>query len=315
MLSHDKIQLSNEKDSKKSQIMVVDDEENILFLMKNILQKHGHNVTTYVDAEDALGKLRNELYDLIITDLNMPKLSGIDFIKKAKKASPKTDIVVMTGYPSVETAVECMNNGASDYLTKPLNLEYFNLIVDRLLYKRILEERAAEREYFEHIARIDGLTGLYNRRYFDKLLDVEIARADRYKQSFSLIMIDIDDFKNINDNYGYQIGDNILKELASIINSFIRKTDSATRFGGEEFAIILSHTGKKCGRIFLERIINGIATSKFHGFPHKEIVTASAGLASYPDDAHTQESLIKNADNALYQAKKSGKNILCVYGR
>ena len=166
----------------------------------------------------------------------------------------------MTGYPSVETAVECMKNGA-DYLAKPIDLEYLNIIVDKLLYKRVLEKRAAEREYFEQISRVDGLTGLYNHKFFY----AEIARADRYKYSFSLIMIDIDDFKKINDNYGHQGGDTILKEIASIFKSFVRITDSAVRYGGEEFAIILSQTAKQHGRVFADRIVKGVATSRLKG--------------------------------------------------
>jgi diguanylate cyclase (GGDEF)-like protein len=178
----------------------------------------------------------------------------------------------------------------------------------------VLEKRAAEREYFEHISRVDGLTGLYNHKFFQELLNAEIARSDRYNYSFSLIMIDIDDFKEINDNYSHQSGDTILKEIASILKSLVRKTDPAVRYGGEEFAIILSQTAREHGRVFADRIVKGVATSKFKAFSHNETVTVSAGLAGYPDDARTHESLIKRADEALYQAKKMGKNTLYVYG-
>ena len=139
-----------------------------------------------------------------------------------------------------ENIVEFMKNGASDYLAKPIDLEYLNIIVEKSLYKRALEKRAAEREYFKQISRVDGLTGLYNHKFFHELLDAEISRSDRYKYSFSLTIIDIDDFKKINDNYGHQRGDTILEEIASILKSLARKTDSAVRYGGEEFAIILS---------------------------------------------------------------------------
>ena len=314
MVNQEEKQLTGETDSEETQIMVVDDEEGILKFMKRSLENHGHKVTVCTDTEQAIEKIKKAVYDLIITDLNMPKLPGVEFVKKAKEISPRTDLVVMTGYPSVETAVECMKNGASDYLAKPLDLEYLNIIVDKLLYNRLLEKRAAEREYFEQISRVDGLTGLYNHKFFYKLLNAEIARADRYKYSFSLIMIDIDDFKKINDNYGHQRGDTILKEIASIFKSFVRITDSAVRYGGEEFAIILSQTAKQHGRVFADRIVKGVATSKLKSFSHNEAITVSAGLAGYPDDANTQESLIQKADEALYQAKKMGKNTLCVYG-
>ncbi len=306
-------QLTGKIASEEARILVVDDGEDIVSFMKRALQNHGHNVTACTDTEDAIENTKNTFYDLIITDLKMPKISGVEFVKMAKKISPNTDLIVMTGFPSVETAVECMKNGASDYLAKPIDLEYLNIIVEKSLYKRALEKRAAEREYFEQISRVDGLTGLYNHKFFHELLNAEIARADRYKYSFSLLMIDIDDFKRINDNYGHQTGDIILKEIAAIFKSLVRKTDSAARYGGEEFAIILSQTAKEHSRVFADRTVKHVATSKLEGFSHNETVTISAGLAEYPD-AHTQESLIKKADEALYQAKNMGKNTLCVYG-
>jgi diguanylate cyclase (GGDEF)-like protein len=313
MVNQEKKQLTEKIDSEEAQIMVVDDEEGILLLMESELQDQGYNVTCCADPEQAIEKIKKVIYDLIITDLKMPNISGVEFVKKIKEISPKTDLVVMTGFPSLETAVECMKNGASDYLAKPIDLEYLNIIVEKSLYKRSLEKRAAEREYFEHISRVDGLTGLYNHKFFHELLDAEISRADRYKCSFSLIMIDIDDFKKINDNYGHQSGDNILKEIASILKSLVRITDHAVRYGGEEFAIILSQTAREHGRVFADRIVKGVATSKLKGLSHNETVTVSAGLAGYPDDARTHDFLIKRADEALYKAKKMGKNTLYVY--
>lgn len=313
MVNQEGKELTGKTDPEEAQIMVVDDEEGIVKFMKSALQDHGYKVTGCTDPEQAIEKIKTVVYDLVITDLNMPKIPGVEFVKKVKEISPKTDLVVMTGFPSVETAVECMKNGASDYLAKPIDLEYLNIIVEKSLYKRALEKRAAEREYFEQISRVDGLTGLYNHRFFHELLNAEISRSDRYKYSFSLTMIDIDDFKEINDNYGHQVGDNILKEIASIFKSLVRKTDPVVRYGGEEFAIILSQTAKEHGRVFADRIVKGVATSKFKDLSHNKTVTISAGLAGYPDDARTPESLIKKADEALYQAKKMGKNALYVY--
>ena len=312
MVNREETPLSGNTDSEGPRIMVVDDEKNIVEFMKIALQDHGYKVTGCTDSEHAIEKTKETAYDLIITDLNMPKIPGVEFVKKAKEISPKTDLVVMTGFPSVETAVKCMKNGASDYLAKPIDLEYLYIIVEKSLYKRTLEKRAAEREYFEQISRVDGLTGLYNHKFFHELLDAEISRSDRYKYSFSLIMIDIDDFKKINDNYGHQRGDTILEEIASILKSLARRTDSAVRYGGEEFAIILSQTAKEHGRVFADRVVKSIATSKFSGFSHDKAVTVSAGLSGYPDDARTRESLIKKADEALYQAKNMGKNTLYV---
>lgn len=308
------VQTTREVSSNNPRIMVIDGEEKILESIKVALERVGYKVATFQDAQDALVELKNEIYDLVITDLKMPVFPGIKFIKEAKKVSPESDLIVMTGFPSVETAVKCMKLGAVDYIAKPFDKEYFNLIVRKALYKRTLEKRAAEREYYEHISRIDGLTGLYNRNFFHNLMDSEISRATRYKHNFSLLMIDIDDFKRINDTYGHQVGDEVLKELASLLSSFVRKNDSVARYGGEEFAIIFSQTAKKYGRMFGNRIVNDIASSKIRGISQDDRLTISAGLAGYPDDAFTQEALIKKADEALYYAKRMGKNTLCVYG-
>ncbi|KKL74839.1 hypothetical protein LCGC14_2060860, partial [marine sediment metagenome] len=308
-------QMTIETDSDSPRIMVVDDEEKVLTPIKVALEHIGYEVITFLDAQNALDELKNEIYDLIITDLKMPKIPGIKFIKEAKKISPNSDLIVMTGFPSVETAVKCMKLGAADYITKPFDMEYFNLIVKKAFYKRTLEKRAAEREYYEHISHVDGLTGLYNHNFFHNLMDGEISRAARYKHSFSLLMIDIDDFKRINDTYGHQVGNRVLKELASLLNSFVRKNDSVARYGGEEFAIIFSETAKEHGSIFGNRIVNGISSAKIKEISQDDRLTISAGLAGYPDDATTQEVLVKKADEALYQAKKMGKNTLCVYGK
>lgn len=299
---------------RKPQIMVVDGEEYILEHIKVTLEHYGYRVTTCLDGQKAIEELKKRSYDLVVTDLKMPNFSGTEFVKNAKEISPNSDLIVMTGFPSVETAVECMKLGAVDYVAKPFDMEYFNIVIEKALYKRELEKRAAEREYYEHISRIDGLTGLYNHSFFYNLLDSEVSRAIRYKHSFSLLMIDIDDFKKFNDTYGHQTGDNILKTLASLFKSLVRKTDPAARYGGEEFAIILTETTKEQGIFFGNRIVNGAAASKIEGVPQGVTITISAGLAGFPEDANTLECIIKKADDALYQAKKMGKNTLCVHG-
>lgn len=305
--------LNKEESSERSRIMIVDDEESFLKVLQGVLEVNGYNVKTCLSAFEALEELKNEAYELVITDLKMPGLSGVEFVKKAKKISPNSYLVVMTGFPSVETAVKCMKLGAADYLVKPFDMEYFQIIVERTLYKRTLEKRAAERDYYEQVSRTDGLTGLYNHRFFHKLLDSEMSRADRYKHNFSLLMIDIDDYKRFNDTYGHQAGDKVLKELASLFKSLVRKIDPVVRYGGEEFAIILSETAKEHGRIFGKRIVESVASFAVEGLPQGEKITISAGLAGYPDDAQTQEDLIRKADVALYKAKSMGKNTLCIY--
>jgi diguanylate cyclase (GGDEF)-like protein len=162
-----------------------------------------------------------------------------------------------------------------------------------------------------HSAITDKLTGLYNRRYFDHFLDFEIKRSSRQNASLALLMIDIDNFKQINDTFGHLFGDKILNKLGDIVKSIIRETDLAARYGGEEFSIVMSNTGLEEAAEIAERMRKAISA---YNFDIKELpTTVSIGIAVYPLDSTSLQDLISNADRALYRAKHEGKNQVCVY--
>lgn len=200
-------------------------------------------------------------------------------------------------------------------ITNKLEGKFFNQ--DDLDFMRALANQAAiaiNNAQLYELATTDGLTKLYIYRHFHYLLDNEIRRANRYRHQMSLLMMDIDNFKNINDTYGHQIGDEILRETAMVIHRTVRKIDMPCRYGGEEFAIILPETAKEKARIIAERlrqIISEIVVTTKDGLEVK--ATVSIGISSYPDDSNTQEGIISNADKALYFAKRNGKNCLAEY--
>ncbi|HBR22384.1 MAG TPA: hypothetical protein DD713_07470 [Nitrospiraceae bacterium] len=169
----------------------------------------------------------------------------------------------------------------------------------------------------EEIARLavtDGLTGLYNHRAFQEKLSEETNRAERYFKTFSLIMLDIDHFKSFNDIYGHQTGDLALKEISKIIRNELRTVDFPARYGGEEFILILPETSVDGALIVAERIRNAVAEHQFMSQSGERLLlTVSAGVACYPDDATPKEDLIKKADKALYFAKDRGRNTVCTY--
>ncbi len=170
-------------------------------------------------------------------------------------------------------------------------------------------------EKVEQLAITDELTQIYNRRYFNNALSNELYRAQRYKHSTSLLIIDIDNFKNYNDLYGHVYGNFILALMADIFRRSVRATDIVARYGGEEFAIILPETNKDTAVIFAERIRKEVADSCR---PEKNMqimcgVTISIGVATSSDDANSDEDLVKRADEAMYQAKKKGKNRVIAY--
>lgn len=171
-------------------------------------------------------------------------------------------------------------------------------------------ENARLYENVKHLAIRDGLTGLYNRRHFEEVLRSETLRAQRHKQTVSLIFIDVDYFKNYNDGQGHLMGDEVLKQVGGLILRRVRETDTVCRYGGEEFTVLLPCTDKMSARRVAEDIRERVAA---HPFPFREqqpggAITVSLGIAAYPADAKTEEALVKSADAALYRAKQGGRN-------
>lgn len=188
----------------------------------------------------------------------------------------------------------------------PNDTRLIKMLVDN---SSIAIENGLLHKKIEELAITDGLTGVYNHRYFKETLHKEIKRAERYNLVFSLLMFDIDDFKKINDTYGHPKGDEVLKGLAQIAKDiFQREIDVVARYGGEEFVVILPQTTKERAGIVGERFISSIRERLFSLSGLSEVVTISLGIASYPDDGEREDGIILSADKALYEAKKQGKN-------
>ncbi|MDH5560413.1 MAG: diguanylate cyclase [Deltaproteobacteria bacterium] len=189
--------------------------------------------------------------------------------------------------------------------------DYFCSINKAIRNPKIVEIHIFEDK--ETAAKLDRLTGLYNRSYFDAVLPKELSRAKRYKQELSLIFFDLDDFKKINDSFGHLIGDEVLKNVSRIITQTIRASDIACRYGGEELLVILPQTGRYPALILAERIREKVENMDFYYENHQIKITISGGLATYPVDSDDSDTLLNNADKALYAAKSIGKNEVVVY--
>lgn len=299
-----------------ARLLIVDDDEDVRSLLKDLLVDSNYLVDTAPCGEEALKKIRVSTYDLVVTDLRMRGMHGLEVIKEAKAIDPGVDVIVMTGYASVNSAVESMKAGAVDYITKPFNSDQIKLVVDKNIERRKFQRLASEREFYEILSSIDGLTELYNYRYFHQHLQMELEREKRYKRPLSLIMLDIDDFKEYNDRYGHPVGDLVLKNLASILKKATRGCDVICRYGGEEFAIILPETNKKESAIVCERIRKAVENTNMVDGKGNSIgsIRITVGLASFPIDASHKDELIERTDKALYQGKKAGKNCTFLYG-
>lgn len=187
-------------------------------------------------------------------------------------------------------------------------LEKFNILAIQLSLEI---KKVFLYETVERMAITDSLTGLYVRRYFTDRLDEELGRSARQGLQFSFIILDIDDFKKINDTYGHLVGDVVLKEIGRIIRESIREIDLACRYGGEEFAAMLPETPKEKAFVVAERIRKHIEDTVFKAYDERLKLTVSIGVSAYPEDSANNTGLVDAADEALYKGKRSGKNIVC----
>jgi diguanylate cyclase (GGDEF)-like protein len=232
-------------------------------------------------------------------------------LKAVKASNPDMYVIIFTAYSSVDSAIIALNDGAFAYLQKPLNLNELKLTLERALKMQSLtfENRKLLRE-FKEFSLIDPQTGLYNYRYLKLRLAQELTRSKRYAQPISLIMMDIDYFKSINDAYGHPFGDFILHSLAQFILKFTRGSDVVVRLGGEEFVLLMLDAHKEGALLFARRLLEKINSYVFDEKGHKITLKISMGIASFPEDpmTDTENGLISLADKVLSYAKEAGGN-------
>lgn len=303
-------QTTEEQRDIPSRILVVDDEEVVCGFLKSLLTGGGHQVETCLSGQQAIARLDEDYFDLVITDLKMPGVDGLEVLRRAKEIDSFCEVIVITAYASVESAVEVMKLGAYDYISKPFNIDQIKIVVDKAAEKRRLLLAAEERDFYKHLSQIDGLTEVYNYRAFYELLGGEMSRSERHLRSMSLLMVDLDDLKIYNDTFGHPAGDAILKEVAGLLKESVRSCDVVARYGGDEFAIILAETSKVDALNIADRLRSLVEETGFERddiLPHKTLTT-SIGVASYPTDAREKTELVAKADQALYEAKTLGGN-------
>jgi diguanylate cyclase (GGDEF)-like protein len=304
-------------------ILVVDDKEIIRTTITQVLEDDGHEVITAVNGADALALYKEEHFPIVITDIYMPKMTGIDLLAAIKKINEKTQVIVMTSYASIDSAIATIRSSAYDYLTKPFeDIELISNVVRRAAEKirlerqtehliEMLQQKTEQLEQsnaqLKSLASRDSLTGLYNHRYFQESLTAELNRAKRYQHTFSLLFIDLDFFKTFNDTNGHLEGDNLLIALSNLFLGTFRKTDIVCRYGGDEYAVILPEESNESARMIAAKLQAQVADHPFEGrkvMPQGR-VTISIGIATYPDNETNAESLIKHADQIMYEAKKN----------
>ena len=291
-----------------TRILVVDDDAAIRESMKEFMLRAGYPCETAATAEEALELLKQEPMPVVITDIILPGLDGLELTDIIKRHY-EIDVIVMTGYSADYSYEEAINKGASDFVFKPIRFGELLLRLRRVLRERQLtQERDRMMVKLQKLAITDGLTKLYNSRHFYSQLKGEIVRSNRYHHQLALLLLDIDLFKNYNDSFGHLQGDKVLVRIGQVIRSCLRKMDSAYRYGGEEFTILLPETGGEEAVTVAQRIRYSVENEHFVPEPGRQhSITVSLGVAEYAFD-EDMSTFVQRADKALYMSKANGRN-------
>jgi len=293
-------------------ILIVDDDANIRESMHEFVQRAGYTVYSAEQAEKAIAFLKDIPLDVVITDIILPGMDGLELTDVVKN-DYTANVIVMTGYSGEYSYEEAINKGAADFVFKPVRFEELLLRLKRVLKERELQrERERMLGKLQNLAITDGLTKLNNSRHFYHQLSAEVGRSNRYGHPMSLLLLDIDHFKDYNDQYGHLEGDKVLVRIAGVITSCLRAMDSAYRYGGEEFTVILPETTSKEALTVAQRIRAAVELETYTPNGGDAVsVTISIGLTQYVQNEKKSE-FVHRADDAMYQSKENGRNKVTV---
>jgi len=297
-------------------ILIVDDISANLKVVGGILNNVGYTTTFATSGKQALLRISNSKPDLIMLDLMMPEMDGLEVCKTIKENPDYQEIpiIFITASHEEEHLVNAFELGAVDYLTKPFRKpELLARVKTHLRLKHTSDELKKALAELDRLARIDPLTGVLNRRSLFASAEQELSRASRYQTVFSVLLIDVDHFKRINDTYGHPIGDHALVALTSTISNHIRNIDIFGRYGGEEFIIVLPQTDAVQALVIAERIRSLVSEISVATGTEALTMTISIGVAVYEVNDINIDRVFDRADQALYQAKAKGRNTCCIH--
>ncbi len=296
----------------RPRVLVVDDDPLSRRILEQVLVSAGYAVDSAADGQEALARVRAHRPDVVVTDWQMPLMDGLTLcrILKGTDETRFTHVVMLSARGETEAKVTGLETGADDYLVKPIEpLELQARVKVGLRLQRALLELAAKNEILEKLALTDPLTDLANRRAFQEALEAEVSRVGRHGRPASLLFLDLDHFKRVNDDHGHAVGDEVLAGFAQVLKRGCRRGDLAARIGGEEFAVLLPTTGRLPAALVAERIRRATQAHPL-GRTVQAAVTVSVGVSSTEDPPGPvgAAELLVRADEALYRAKAEGRN-------
>ena len=303
-------------------ILLVDDEAVSRKLFRAALKDGRYAFIEAQGGQEALSILCSKKIDLIILDIMMPDMSGFELLDRINEnpACKNIPVIVSSSLNDFSSVEKALAAGAQDYVCKPFNqkeahIQLFLKVRNLLTMKNVIDLLELNLKNAQLLTSLDDVTSLFNYRYFKERLHAEFARSKRYHRPLSLIMVDLDNLKAINDEFGHQAGTMLISMVGSIIEKQCRSTDIPVRYGGDEFCIIVPEANLEEAVILAERLRMQIESFgnglDFEGTS----ITASIGIVTqkYADLLQNDEAFLKAADDACYEAKKTGKNQVCCY--
>lgn len=303
--------MGSKLENQKRKILVVDDDPNIAKIVRLALEHEGYQVQTTDDGQGALDKMNAWGPHLVLLDVSMPGLNGLETLKRLRAQGEYVSTLFVSAKSSEKDIIQGLDAGADDYICKPFSTqELLARVRTQLRIKDLNDKLKRANERLKELVDIDDLTGLFNMRSLYKRLDFELDRARRYGRSVAVLMMDMDHFKRVNDNHDHLFGSFVLSEVGKIIRQNMRKVDFAARYGGDEFLIVLTETTTEGSLAFAQRLREIIKHNTFTHEGHSMNLTVSLGFAIAGShcpsiDART---LVRQADHSLYGAKDKGRD-------
>lgn len=293
--------------SVRPQILCVDDEVGVTEALQRLLKNHFEVLTARTGAEGLEVLKLHPDCAIILSDYRMPGLNGVDFLKQSRLTHPTSVRAILSGQMDLEHLIEAINAAEIHrFIMKPWENEYLKVQMIEALQTH---QGLLERQYLRELAITDPVTGLTNHRYFQETLKEQFEKVQRNGGDLSLLMVDVDHFKSYNDRYGHPEGDRLLMNIAEQLKTSVGDNGYVSRYGGEEFAILLPNMDIQSAGSIAEKLRKNLENFPFVG-PHnrRAFITVSTGVANIPKHASTAQELIAAADQALYGAKRAGRN-------
>lgn len=299
----------------RPRVLLVEDDPDSLELLGELLNSR-YEVFTATTAEQALSIAAQRLPDVIVADVCLPRMDGLAMLEALQQdpATSEVPVVFLSARREERLVVDCFERGAADFIAKPPPYHELFARIDRTLRER------RRREHLEEMAQTDELTGLFNFRALGHRLEEEFQRATRYHHPVSVVMIDLDHLKDINDRHGHAAGNQAIAAVGRLLRADLRQADFAARYGGDEFIVLLPHQEPGDAESFAERLRSHLREVRIRDERGTEVdlqLTASVGVAGLSEDFRVDsgETLLRAADLALYEAKRRGRNQVALYGR